>query len=385
MKQYEFIAGNRMDMVRRIEALTGVKPDYTRAPRYAFEFGAYTVERGGMLLATDNADMTVIETLIAEGFIAPANEEPTESEPTADGQADEPDEMNPADSPADEQDDAELAEDQVSDPDATDPADGQSDDPDETNPSDDTQTDSVINIDGPVNILKPEISFPTSKHNGNSLKNLLYLIYSRGNLISKATGGEFNVDEELVNKLKNDETIEDYESFASSVAAYEDENGAAISGLLFTPEKVTFTGFPETGNPEKIRAFIDLATVMNRQAIIQKRIQPRKMNEENEKYIFRIWLVRIGMDGTDTKQSRRILMENLSGNSAFRTPAEEEKWKARQKARKEKMKSEAEAASAGDDAPEQVSTEQSNAGQSSANASYFNESGKGESNEVSEH
>ena len=35
---------------------------------------------------------------------------------------------------------------------------------------------------------------------------------------------------------------------------------------------------------------------------------------------------------------RKILMENLSGHAAFRTPADEEKWKARQQTKKLALK-----------------------------------------------
>ena len=39
---------------------------------------------------------------------------------------------------------------------------------------------------------------------------------------------------------------------------------------------------------------------------------------ENEKYAFRCFLLRLGFIGDDNKTARRILLQNLSGNSAFR-------------------------------------------------------------------
>ena len=73
---------------------------------------------------------------------------------------------------------------------------------------------------------------------------------------------------------------------------------------------------------------------MHKQAVKQKRIQAKIVDDPNEKYIFRVWLVRIGMGGTDFKDVRRYLLENLEGHTAFHTAADEEKWKERQKARK---------------------------------------------------
>ena len=44
------------------------------------------------------------------------------------------------------------------------------------------------------------------------------------------------------------------------------------------------------------------------------------------------------MDGKDCKQARKILMENLSGHTAFRTRADEEKWKARQAEKRQALR-----------------------------------------------
>ena len=66
--------------------------------------------------------------------------------------------------------------------------------------------------------------------------------------------------------------------------------------------------------------------MMTRQALDQKRIQAKEVNEENEKYALRIWLTRLGMNGAEYKTTRKILMQNLSGHSAFRTEAEKQRW-----------------------------------------------------------
>lgn len=53
-----------------------------------------------------------------------------------------------------------------------------------------------------------------------------------------------------------------------------------------------------------------------------------RFKEENGSY----------MNGPEFKTNRKILMENLTGHSAFRTPAEEAKWKARQAEKREALK-----------------------------------------------
>ncbi|MEY8304856.1 hypothetical protein [Anaerosalibacter bizertensis] len=45
---------------------------------------------------------------------------------------------------------------------------------------------------------------------------------------------------------------------------------------------------------------------------------------DNEKYTFRTWLTRLGMIGDEYREIRKELLQNLSGNSAFRYPVKEE-------------------------------------------------------------
>jgi hypothetical protein len=73
---------------------------------------------------------------------------------------------------------------------------------------------------------------------------------------------------------------------------------------------------------------------MVRTAREQKRISPTETIEENEKYYMRVWLVRLGFDGKGCKETRKMLLENLKGHTAFRTEADRQKWNDRQKARK---------------------------------------------------
>ena len=46
---------------------------------------------------------------------------------------------------------------------------------------------------------------------------------------------------------------------------------------------------------------------------------------DNEKYAFRCFLLRLGFIGEEFKQSRKILLSNLDGSSAFKTVKEEPK------------------------------------------------------------
>ena len=50
----------------------------------------------------------------------------------------------------------------------------------------------------------------------------------------------------------------------------------------------------------------------------RNRINNKPDTSDNEKYAFRCFLIRIGMVGTDFKATRKVLLRNLTGSSAFR-------------------------------------------------------------------
>ena len=50
----------------------------------------------------------------------------------------------------------------------------------------------------------------------------------------------------------------------------------------------------------------------------QKRVIPTAADTDNDKYTFRCFLLRLGFIGNDYKATRKVLLKNLTGNSAFR-------------------------------------------------------------------
>ena len=170
------------------------------------------------------------------------------------------------------------------------------------------------------------MSFPLEEHTAESLKNLVYTIYSRGSLMSKATGGDFRVSDSVVEELKEyGSTKEEVLQIIMSAA----EEG--IHGLSFEEDKVLFTGFPATEDEIKSRANIVLAEAINKNCLEHKRIQAKKADESNEKFSFRVWLVRLGLNGSDVKAERNTFYANLTGHTAFRTKEYAEKWYERRK------------------------------------------------------
>lgn len=351
----------RKTIAARLGELTGMQPFYTRAPRYAYEVGPYTIDRDGDLFVDEEqADADILTALMNEGLITggevvgDANEREPDTEPDGMQEAreiqDGAGESEEIEDPESTESDM-TASDSISDEDASEESvseEPQSDGPDteETDhaaPEDPEDTDGDAAGEEPLD-MDMNFEIPLGAHTGATLRNLVNLIYSRGPLVNQATGGHFEADTGLIEALKDDRCTYTRANFFRSVADYEDRHGKSLYGLTITPETVSFTGFGEAADVDHLRAFGHLAVMMNNQALHQKRIQAKAVDAANEKYAMRIWLVRIGMDGEEFKQTRKILMENLTGHSAFRTPAEAEKAKAKAQKKRDELRAAKEAA-----------------------------------------
>ena len=351
----------RKTIAARLGELTGMQPFYTRAPRYAYEVGPYTIDRDGDLFVDEEqADADILTALMNEGLITggevvgDANEREPDTEPDGMQEAreiqDGAGESEEIEDPESTESDM-TASDSISDEDASEESvsqEPQSDGPDteETDhaaPEDPEDTDGDAAGEEPLD-MNMNFEIPLGAHTGATLRNLVNLIYSRGPLVNQATGGHFEADTGLIEALKDDRCTYTRANFFRAVADYEDQHGKSLYGLTITPETVSFTGFGEAADVDHLRAFGHLAVMMNNQALHQKRIQAKAVDAANEKYAMRIWLVRIGMDGEEFKQTRKILMEKLTGHSAFRTPAEAEKAKAKAQKKRDELRAAKEAA-----------------------------------------
>jgi hypothetical protein len=162
------------------------------------------------------------------------------------------------------------------------------------------------------------VELPLDGHTAESLKNLIYMIHSKQYLLEKSMGMTvLKVSDRLVERLEAEKeaTIEQVMQTVSE----ED-----TSGIAFAENRIRFGEFPaELGNAS---VYTMLISKMVKAAKEAKRVNPKETVEENEKYYMRTWLVRIGLDGKDTKEVRKVLLGNLKGHSAFRTEADRIKW-----------------------------------------------------------
>jgi hypothetical protein len=116
--------------------------------------------------------------------------------------------------------------------------------------------------------------------------------------------------------------------------AWERENGADVLPILFEGDTVKFPWLRRGTDGDVAKAWrVFLEAVVEFSRRIEKVIGKDKV-VENEKFAFRVFMVRLGMNGNLHAPWRRILLRNLDGNSAFATEASKERWLAKHGSKK---------------------------------------------------
>ena len=88
--------------------------------------------------------------------------------------------------------------------------------------------------------------------------------------------------------------------------------------IEITDEKINFTWFPYTTDSDEIVAYTQFISRLCDMARDAKRVSSKPTETDNDKYAFRCFLLRLGFIGKEYKTARKILLRNLTENSAFR-------------------------------------------------------------------
>lgn len=88
--------------------------------------------------------------------------------------------------------------------------------------------------------------------------------------------------------------------------------------VITDEEKISFPWFSEGLDAETVKAYSHFIAALCEMSKNQKRISAKEKPVENEKYAFRCFLLRLGFIGNEYKTERKILLQNLSGSSAFK-------------------------------------------------------------------
>ena len=88
--------------------------------------------------------------------------------------------------------------------------------------------------------------------------------------------------------------------------------------IEITDEKINFTWFSYTVDGDDIAAYTQFISRLCDMARDAKRVSSKPTETDNDKYAFRCFLLRLGFIGKEYKTARKILLRNLTENSAFR-------------------------------------------------------------------
>ena len=193
-----------------------------------------------------------------------------------------------------------------------------------------------------------------SNHNRQSLKNLIGIMYSKEDILFKALqvnearAGRWckKVREPMLREartLSSDETTDLtqlekiwYEGEVENTDHYNWTRYYALNlHSVFYRGTVEWRCFNSTLHAGKVAAYVNLCLAISAQAIAQRSTVMRKTHSDNELFTFRVWLVRLGLNGEEFKHTRDHLLENLDGDRAWRR--DKDSYACNQKKKKREM------------------------------------------------
>ncbi len=108
---------------------------------------------------------------------------------------------------------------------------------------------------------------------------------------------------------------------ASKASLIKKAIGAEALPIERTETTIRFPWFRFGIEPEEVSAYSRFIGALCAAAKEQHRVTAKDKPVENEKFAFRVFLIRLGFVGDEYKTARKILLRNLSGNSAFKNGA----------------------------------------------------------------
>jgi hypothetical protein len=262
---------DRKEMIKRLGEHFGVKPKYLSVPTFNYEIRTntevYTIDRHGTITKADGEIITMDEILNG-----PIVEEPAENL----------EEANAGEEPN-------AWEEGVNE--ATDP--------------------NLQELEG------VEVKLPIEGHSATSLKNIINMLYSKQQLIMMAfeTDEPF-MDEDFAEDLNKEQAL-DLEGLKKVTQRLGAERSPGFQ-VDFEEGTFSFYLYGSELSDERISAFKDLVALIAQYAKTLNRASFKQAQDDNPKYALRTWLIRIGMNGPEYKETRKTLLKHLEGSGAFR-------------------------------------------------------------------
>ncbi|WP_143760555.1 hypothetical protein [Paenibacillus odorifer] len=314
-----------------------VQPKYMGVPSFTYEFetsnGIYVVDQAGKITKPEGNEVELIS-LLNGSPIEGVSDHSALSAPADTADPDTPDDRSESEDPNDpvtsnEPEAPAAPADQEVSVDANTPFDpAQSIDVNPAEAAGSAESKSSAELAASSNQVEPnitdlEIAVPMGEHTGHTLRNLANLIYSRQALMVKALDYDGNIIEDAFITAIHDPTIDTSEKLMAKIS--EVSNFCPGIAFDFYNKKLTFKFFQGRPSAEKIQAYTQLVELLNQTAQTLKYASTKSKETDNDKFTFRLFLIRLGMVGVEYKLARKILLDKLEGNSAFRNGSKPDK------------------------------------------------------------
>jgi hypothetical protein len=165
------------------------------------------------------------------------------------------------------------------------------------------------------------VTIPLRDSSGKCLRNLINLIWSKHSLIQKALARPKAILHETLVTAVNSRQLETIEELAYLMK----ENGDLELNLA--DKTLSFSFCNGTLNADEVLALVSLCHQMTEQALKLNVIASRQRETDNDKFSFRVWLVRLGFVGGTFAKDRQVLLARLTGDAAYKTAAARESAK----------------------------------------------------------
>ena len=115
--------------------------------------------------------------------------------------------------------------------------------------------------------------------------------------------------------------------------------GADALPIIRTPEQIQFPWFT-VYDLDCVPVYAELVERLCAAARTAQRINTTNRSIESEKYAMRCFLIRLGFTGPEHKKARAVLTRNLSGSAAFKSQADADAFRAKQKEKRSALEAE---------------------------------------------
>ena len=196
----------------------------------------------------------------------------------------------------------------------------------------------VRNAGGKVNSsCGLHVHVDASNHDQQTLKNLMSIMYSKEDILFRALKVRPSREDHYCHKSREGVVEEArrlssahtqnyarlrniwYGGYDGSHTHYDSTRYYALNlHSVFYRGTVEWRCFNSTLHAGRAKAYVNLCLAMSAQAINQRCSVMRKTQSDNELFTFRVWLVRMGLNGPEFKSTRDHLLANLEGDRAWR-------------------------------------------------------------------